>query len=104
ITKDYFDSLGQDVEIIKIEGSVELAPLIGLTDAIVDITETGTTLRENNLQVFDYLDKVYTRVVVNRMALKQHPEEIFEFIDQLKQVVTEEKGVNKNENLSKELN
>src|SRR5699024_10549808 len=44
ITKDYFDTLGQDVEIIKIEGSVELAPLIGLTDAIVDITETGTTL------------------------------------------------------------
>ncbi|GAQ01610.1 ATP phosphoribosyltransferase [Companilactobacillus farciminis] len=84
ITKDYFDSLGQDVEIIKIEGSVELAPLIGLTDAIVDITETGTTLRENNLKVFDYLNKVSTRVVVNRMALKQRPQEIFEFIDQLK--------------------
>jgi ATP phosphoribosyltransferase len=84
ITKDYFDTLGQDVEIIKIEGSVELAPLIGLTDAIVDITETGTTLRENNLKVFDYLNKVSTRVVVNRMALKQHPQEIFEFVDQLK--------------------
>lgn len=81
ITKDYFDTLGQDVEIIKIEGSVELAPLIGLTDAIVDITETGTTLRENNLKVFDYLNKVSTRVVVNRMALKQHPQEIFEFVD-----------------------
>ena len=104
ITKDYFDSLGQDVEIIKIEGSVELAPLIGLTDAIVDITETGTTLRENNLKIFDYLNKVSTRVVVNRMALKQRPQEIFEFIDQLKKVVTEEKEVGKNENLSKELN
>lgn len=92
ITKDYFDGLGQGVEIIKIEGSVELAPLIGLTDAIVDITETGTTLRENNLKVFDYLNKVSTRVVVNRMALKQHPQEIFEFIDQLKKVVTEERG------------
>lgn len=103
ITKDYFDSLGQDVEIIKIEGSVELAPLIGLTDAIVDITETGTTLRENNLKIFDYLNKVSTRVVVNRMALKQRPQEIFEFIDQLKKVVTEEKEVGKNENLSKEL-
>ncbi len=93
ITKDYFDTLGQDVEIIKIEGSVELAPLIGLTDAIVDITETGTTLRENNLKVFDYLNKVSTRVVVNRMALKQHPQEIFEFVDQLKKVVTEEKAL-----------
>ncbi|QCX24188.1 ATP phosphoribosyltransferase [Companilactobacillus futsaii] len=93
ITKDYFDTLGQDVEIIKIEGSVELAPLIGLTDAIVDITETGTTLRENNLKVFDYLDKVSTRVVVNRMALKQHPQEIFRFVDQLKKIVTEEKAL-----------
>lgn len=93
ITKDYFDTLGQDVEIIKIEGSVELAPLIGLTDAIVDITETGTTLRENNLKVFDYLNKVSTRVVVNRMALKQHPQEIFEFVDQLKKVVTKEKAL-----------
>ena len=77
--------------------------MIGLTDAIVDITETGTTLRENNLKVFDYLNKVSTRVVVNRMALKQRPQEIFEFIDQLKKVVTEEKEVGKNENLSKEL-
>lgn len=93
ITKDYFDTLGQDVEIIKIEGSVELAPLIGLTDAIVDITETGTTLRENNLKVFDYLNKVSTRVVVNRMALKQHPQKIFKFVDQLKKVVTEEKAL-----------
>ena len=87
ITKRYFDSLGQDVEIIKIEGSVELAPLTGLADAIVDITETGTTIRENNLKIFDYLDKVSTRLVVNRMSLKQHPDEIFSFVDQIKQVV-----------------
>lgn len=54
ITQRYFDRLGQDVEIIKIEGSVELAPLTGLADAIVDITETGTTIRENHLQIYDY--------------------------------------------------
>lgn len=89
ITKRYFDSLGQDVEIIKIEGSVELAPLTGLADAIVDITETGTTIRENNLKVFDYLDKVSTRLVVNRMSLKQQPDEIFDFVDRIKKVVTE---------------
>lgn len=87
ITKRYFDSLGQDVEIIKIEGSVELAPLTGLADAIVDITETGTTIQENHLKVFDYLDKVSTRLVVNRMSLKQHPEAIFDFVDRLKKVV-----------------
>jgi ATP phosphoribosyltransferase len=87
ITKRYFDSLGQDVEIIKIEGSVELAPLTGLADAIVDITETGTTIRENHLKIFDRLDKVSTRLVVNRMSLKQQPEAIFDFVDRLKKVV-----------------
>ena len=87
ITKRYFDSLGQDVEIIKIEGSVELAPLTGLADAIVDITETGTTIRENHLKIFDYLDKVSTRLVVNRMSLKQQPEAIFDFVDGLKKVI-----------------
>ncbi|MQS89046.1 ATP phosphoribosyltransferase [Companilactobacillus mishanensis] len=91
ITKRYFDRLGQDVEIIKIEGSVELAPLTGLADAIVDITETGTTIKENNLKIFDYLDKVSTRLVVNRMALKQHPKEIFDFVDRIKAVVEENK-------------
>lgn len=91
ITKRYFDSLGQDVEIIKIEGSVELAPLTGLSDAIVDITETGTTIRENHLKIFDYLDKVSTRLVVNRMALKQHPDEIFAFVDRIKNVIEKNK-------------
>ncbi|GAJ27455.1 ATP phosphoribosyltransferase [Liquorilactobacillus sucicola DSM 21376 = JCM 15457] len=93
ITKKYFESLGQDVEIVKIEGSVELAPLIGLADAIVDITETGTTLRENNLYVFDYLNKVSTRLVVNRMSLKQHSQEIFTLVDNLKKAVFEKNEV-----------
>lgn len=69
ITKQYFGA--QDVEIIKIEGSVELAPLVGLADAIVDITETGTTLRENNLEIFDWLQPISTRLVANPLALKQ---------------------------------
>ncbi|MDQ7937895.1 ATP phosphoribosyltransferase [Lactiplantibacillus sp. WILCCON 0030] len=87
ITKRYFDQLGQDVEIIKIEGSVELAPLTGLADAIVDITETGTTLRENHLKIFDYLQPVSTRLVVNRLALKQHPAAIYDLVDRLATVV-----------------
>lgn len=95
ITKKYFDRLGQDVEIIKIEGSVELAPLTGLADAIVDITETGTTIKENNLKIYDYLDKVSTRLVVNRMSLKQHSKEIYALVDKLE-------GAIKDENLSKE--
>ncbi|MFT8425898.1 ATP phosphoribosyltransferase [Lactobacillus sp. UCMA15818] len=87
ITQNYFESLGQDVEVIKIEGSVELAPLIGLADAIVDITETGTTLKENNLFIYDYLDKVSTRFVVNRMSLKQKAREIYSLVDKLEKVI-----------------
>lgn len=79
--------MGQDVEIIKIEGSVELAPLTGLADAIVDITETGTTIRENHLQIYDYLQPVSTRLVVNRLALKQQQAAIFDLVDRLATVV-----------------
>lgn len=87
ITQRYFDRLGQDVEIIKIEGSVELAPLTGLADAIVDITETGTTIRENHLQIYDYLQPVSTRLVVNWLALKQQQAAIFDLVDRLATVV-----------------
>ncbi|AEB72975.1 ATP phosphoribosyltransferase [Lentilactobacillus buchneri] len=83
ITKRYFQGIGEDVEIIKIEGSVELAPLIGLADAIVDIVETGNTLRENNLQVFAKLQPVNTKVVVNRLALRQYQPQIKSLIASL---------------------
>ena len=85
ITKQYFGA--QDVEIIKIEGSVELAPLVGLADAIVDITETGTTLRENNLEIFDWLQPISTRLVANPLALKQKRNTIFKLIDQLSEAI-----------------
>ncbi|PIO82179.1 ATP phosphoribosyltransferase [Loigolactobacillus backii] len=83
ITQRYFQKIGEDVEIIKIEGSVELAPLVGLADAIVDIVETGTTLRENNLQVYARLQKVSTQLVVNQLALKQHQTAIATLIQRL---------------------
>ncbi|MTV81689.1 ATP phosphoribosyltransferase [Secundilactobacillus folii] len=93
ITKRYFQSIGEDVEIIRIEGSVELAPLIGLADAIVDITETGTTLRENNLHVYAELQPVSTKLVVNRLAVKQYQTEIRTLISNLKNAQTK-LGVN----------
>jgi len=92
ITQRYFDQLGQDVEIVKIEGSVELAPLTGLADAIVDITETGTTIRENQLQIYDYLQPVSTRLVFNRLSLKQHQTAIFDLVDRLAAVVAAPKS------------
>lgn len=83
ITKRYFEGIGEDVEIIKIEGSVELSPLIGLADAIVDIVETGNTLRENNLRVYAKLQPVNTKLVVNRLALRQYQPQIKTLIDRL---------------------
>lgn len=70
VTSEYFRKVGLDVEIVIIEGSVELAPVLGLSDAIVDIVETGTTLKENGLVIIDEICDISTRMIVNRASLK----------------------------------
>ncbi|MBW1606413.1 ATP phosphoribosyltransferase [Lactobacillus sp. Sy-1] len=95
VARRYFDGKGEDVEIIKIAGSVELAPLTGLADAIVDLTETGTTLRVNHLVVHDWLDVITSRLVANPVALKQKRNEIFKLVDKLSAVI----GANEYENI-----
>ena len=72
----FFESRGMDVRIIKIEGSVELAPLLGLSDAIVDIVETGTTLKENGLEVVETICPISARLIVNIASLKLRKQEI----------------------------
>lgn len=79
VTRNYFESLGMDVNVIKIEGSVELAPLLGLADAIVDIVETGTTLKENGLEVVRDVSPISARVICNIASLKLRQEEIETF-------------------------
>ena len=76
IARNYFESKGMDVEIVKIEGSVELAPLLELADGIVDIVETGATLRENGLEGAEYIMPVSARVIVNTVSLKMRQKEI----------------------------
>ena len=76
IARNYFESKGMDVEIVKIEGSVELAPLLDLADGIVDIVETGATLKENGLEVAEYIMPVSARVIVNTVSLKMRQKEI----------------------------
>ncbi len=76
VSRSYFEKKGMDVEIVKIEGSVELAPLLGLSGAIVDIVETGTTLRENGLEVYEDVAPVSARLIVNMVSLKLRQEEI----------------------------
>ena len=75
-----------DVKILKIEGSVELGPVLGITDAIVDIVETGKTLAENGLEVVETVCEVSTRLIVNIASLKLHKYKIEEIVERLNQV------------------
>ena len=76
IAKDYFHTKNQLVDIIKINGSVELAPLIGLADCIVDIVESGSTLKENGLSVLEEICDISSRLIVNQVSLKTKREMI----------------------------
>ena len=81
VAKTYFESKDEDVEIIKLEGSVELEPVVGLTDAIVDIVETGATLKANGLEVIEKIIEVSTRLICNKTRFKYKKEEILNLID-----------------------
>lgn len=76
VTRAYFDKKSMDVRIIKIEGSVELAPLLGLADGIVDIVETGSTLKENGLAVVEDVMPISARLIVNMACMKLRKQEI----------------------------
>ncbi len=80
VTRNYFEKKGIDVDIVKIEGSVELAPLVGLADGIVDIVETGTTLKENGLEVCEDVAPVSARLIVNTVSIKLKQERIQEIV------------------------
>ena len=84
VAKDYFTSKQEDVEIIKLEGSVELGPVVGLSDAIVDIVETGSTLKANGLEVIEKISDISTKMIVNKVSLKFKKDQIFNLIDALK--------------------
>lgn len=81
VTRKFFDSKGMDVKIVKIEGSVELAPLLNLSDAIVDIVETGTTLKENGLEVYEDVADISARLIVNTVSMKMYQPEIEQIIN-----------------------
>lgn len=71
VSKKYFDSINRDVEIIKLNGSIELAPILNLSDVIIDIVETGSTLKENNLIVIkEVVDYISSRLIVNKVSFK----------------------------------
>jgi len=88
IAKDYFyNKKHQTVEIIKLNGSIELAPIVGLAEVIVDIVETGSTLRENGLEVLEEICSLSARMVVNEVSMKMEHERITKIIRDLKEAV-----------------
>ena len=89
VDSEYLHKHNLDPEIIKIDGSVELSPLLGLCDGIVDIMETGTTLKENGLVVFDEVCRISARAIVNKVSFKMKREEVMGFITDLKERVDE---------------
>ena len=91
IAKDYFyNKKHQTVEIIKLNGSIELAPIVGLSEVIVDIVETGSTLRENGLTVLEEVCGLSARMVVNQVSMKRENERITKLIQDLKQILRED--------------
>lgn len=80
VTRNFFESKGIDVDIVKIEGSVELAPLVGLADGIVDIVETGTTLKENGLEVYEDVAPISARLIANTVSIKLKQERMREIV------------------------
>ena len=90
IAKDYFyNKKHQTVEIIKLNGSIELAPIVGLSEVICDIVETGSTLRENGLSILEEVCPLSARMVVNQVSMKMESERISELIQKLKKVIKE---------------
>lgn len=89
VAKKYFNDRGVDIDVIKIEGSVELAPLLSLSDGIVDIVETGKTLKENGLEVQEYIREISARVIVNIAGMKLRKEEIDRFTKKLGEALNE---------------
>ena len=89
IAKEYFyNKKHQTVDIIKLNGSVELGPIVGLSDVIVDIVETGSTLRENGLEVLEEICPLSARMIVNQVSMQMESERIKKLIGQLKEVLS----------------
>ena len=83
IAKGYYGKVGRDIDVIHLNGSIELAPILGLSDVIVDIVETGATLKENNLEVFEEIVDISARLIANKASFKFKSEKIEKIVASL---------------------
>ena len=87
LTRDYYAKLGRQVEIIKLYGGQELAPILNLSDVIVDIVDTGNTLKANGLEARDFIPDISSRLVVSRASMKLKQDIIQPIVDQMAEAV-----------------
>ena len=85
IAQKYYNSLGRDIDIIHLNGSIEIAPILGLSDVIVDIVETGTTLKENDLEVFETIVPISARLIANKSSFMFKSEQIERIVASMKE-------------------
>ena len=86
-TRDYFAKQGRQIEIIKLYGSMELAPIVGLADIIVDVVQTGSTLKANGLVPLEHMADISSRMIVNSASMKMKNETLRKLLDQIKEAV-----------------
>ena len=84
IAREYYASQGRDIDVIHLNGSIEIAPILGLSDVIVDIVETGTTLRENDLEVISTITEISARLICNKASFRFKQQEIMRVAEGLK--------------------
>ncbi len=87
VAREFYASSGTDIDIIHLNGSIELAPILGLSDVIVDLVETGTTLRENNLQVIEEIAQISARLIANKASFKFKTNQIENIMQKLEDVI-----------------
>ncbi|WP_418302113.1 ATP phosphoribosyltransferase [Lysinibacillus fusiformis] len=92
IAMKYYKGIGEQVEIIELNGSIELAPMIGLADRIVDIVSTGRTLKENGLVEYEFISAVSSRLIANPVSYRMKGERIIDLVRRLKKCVNEQKS------------
>ncbi len=91
IALDYYNSKGREIDIIHLNGSIEIAPILGLSDVIVDIVETGTTLKENNLEVFETIVPISARLIANKSSFMFKSEQIEKIVRETAKMTEEKK-------------
>ena len=89
IALDYYTGIGRDIDIIHLNGSIEIAPILGLSDVIVDIVETGTTLRENHLEVIETIFPISARLIANKSGFKFKTAQIERLLEEMRKEVEE---------------